>query len=88
MYQIYKKTQLFLQFFMDFSAFFAILKAALRISMANFMEKPVTLTELTKLTSDEEVASYHTSRLSALMRKLGDRVVREEVKGKAYFSIA
>ena len=52
------------------------------------MEKPVTLSELKDLTSDAEVADYHTSRLSALVRKLGDRVKREEIKGKAYFSVA
>ena len=52
------------------------------------MEKPVTLSELKTLTSDAEVADYHTSRLSALVRKLGDRVKREEIKGKAYFSVA
>lgn len=52
------------------------------------MTKPVTITELTKLTTDVEVADYSTSRVSALIRKLGDRVVREEVKGRAYFSIA
>lgn len=52
------------------------------------MDKPVTITELLALTSDEEVASYTNQRVSALLRKLGDRVVKEMKKGKAYFSIA
>jgi len=52
------------------------------------MTKPVTLTELVRLTSDEEVAGYSNQRISALMRRLGDRVSKETVKGKSYFSIA
>ena len=54
------------------------------------MDKPVTLSELAKLTSDEEVAGYTNQRMSALMGRLIDnnRVKREVVKGKAYFSIA
>lgn len=52
------------------------------------MTEPVTLTELAKLTSDEEVAGYSNQRLSAMMTKLGDRVQKEKVKGKQYFSIA
>lgn len=52
------------------------------------MDKPVTISELLSLTSDEEVASYTNQRVSALLRKLGERVVKEMKKGKAYFSIA
>ena len=52
------------------------------------MDKPVTVTELIALTSDEEVAGYTIQRVSALMRKLGDKVVKEVVKGKSYFSVA
>jgi len=52
------------------------------------MDKPVTVTELIALTSDEEVAGYTNQRVSALIRKLGDKVVKEVVKGKSYFSIA
>jgi len=52
------------------------------------MDKPVTITELLKLTSDEEVASYSNQRVSALIRKLGDRVVKTMDKKTAYFSIA
>ena len=52
------------------------------------MDKPVTVTELIALTSDEEVAGYTNQRVSALMRKLGDKVVKEVVKGKSYFSVA
>ena len=52
------------------------------------MDKPVTVTELLALTSDEEVAGYTNQRVSALLRKLGDKVVKEVAKGKSYFSIA
>ena len=52
------------------------------------MEKPVTITELKALTSDEEVAGWNPQRLSALFTRLGSRVIREEVKGKAYFTVA
>ena len=52
------------------------------------MDKAVTVTELISLTADEEVAGYTNQRVSALIRKLGDRVNKEVVKGKAYFSIA
>ena len=52
------------------------------------MDKPVTVTELIALTSDEEVAGYTNQRVSALMRKLGERVTKEVVKGKSYFSVA
>lgn len=51
------------------------------------MDKPVTVTELIAL-ADGDVAGYTNQRVSALMRKLGDRVVKETIKGKAYFSIA
>ena len=52
------------------------------------MNNPVTITELLKLTSDEEVAGYTNQRVSALMRKLGERVIIEKVKGKTYFTVA
>ena len=52
------------------------------------MDKPVTVTELIALTSDEDVAGYTNQRVSALMRKLGNRVVKEVVKGKSYFTVA
>ena len=52
------------------------------------MDKPVTITELLALTSDEEVAGWTNQRVSALIRKLGDRVTKEMVKGKAYFAVA
>lgn len=52
------------------------------------MDNPVTITELITLTSNEEVAGFTNQRISALMRKLGDRVHKEVVKGKSYFSIA
>ena len=52
------------------------------------MDKPVTVTELIALTSDEDVSGYTNQRVSALLRKLGERVTKEMVKGKAYFSVA
>lgn len=52
------------------------------------MDKPVTITELLALTSDEEVAGWTNQRISALIRKLGDKVTKKMVKGKAYFSVA
>lgn len=52
------------------------------------MDEPVTCSELIKLTSDAEVAEYSVSRVSALLRKLGDRVVKEMRGKKAYFSVA
>ena len=53
------------------------------------MEKPVTITEFLKLTDDEDIAeNYSNQRVSALLRKLGDRVTKEVIKGKAYFAVA
>lgn len=52
------------------------------------MEEPVTITEFLALTSDEEVAGYTNQRVSALFRKLGDKVVKEMRGKKAYFSVA
>jgi len=52
------------------------------------MDKPVTITELLALTSDEEIAGWTNQRVSALIRKLGDKVTKKMVKGKAYFSVA
>ena len=52
------------------------------------MDRPVTISELLSLTSDEEVANYTNQRVSALMRKLGERVVKTMNKGKAYFTVA
>lgn len=50
--------------------------------------EPVTCSDLIKMTSDEEVATYSVSRVSALLRKLGDRVVNEK-KGKvSLYSVA
>lgn len=52
------------------------------------MDAPVTISELQAKTSDEEVAGYSNQRISALMRKLGERVVKTMNKGKAYFTVA
>lgn len=52
------------------------------------MDKPVTITELLALTSDEEVASFTNQRVSALIRKLGeDKVGKVVNKGKSYFFV-
>lgn len=52
------------------------------------MEEPVTITEFLALTGNEEVASWTNQRVSALFRKLGDKVVKEMRGKKAYFSVA
>lgn len=54
------------------------------------MDKAVQVSELIKLTSDEEVASWNGQRVTALLKKLvaDGRVVREEIKGKAFYSVA
>lgn len=52
------------------------------------MDSPVTITEFLALTSDEEVASYTNQRVSALLRKLGDRVVKTVDKKVSRFSVA
>lgn len=52
------------------------------------MDEPVTISEFLKLTDDEEVAGYTNQRISALFRKLGDKVVKEMKGKKAYFSVA
>ena len=52
------------------------------------MDKPVTVSELIALTSDEEVASYTNQRMSALLRKLGDRVIKTVDKKVSRFSVA
>ena len=52
------------------------------------MEQPVTVGELIKLTSDAEVASYNSQRVTALIRALGDRVIKETVKGKNFYTVA
>ena len=52
------------------------------------MDKPVTIAELKANTSDEDVASWTSQRISALFRNLGDKVVKTMNKGKAYFTVA
>lgn len=54
------------------------------------MDKAVQVSELKKLTSDEEVAEYNGQRITALLGKLvnSGRAIRTEVKGKAFYSIA
>lgn len=52
------------------------------------MDKPVTVSELIALTSDEEVANYTNQRVSALLRKLGDKVVKTVDKKVSRFSVA
>ena len=52
------------------------------------MDKPVTVSELIALTSDEEVANYTNQRVSALLRKLGNKVVKTVDKKVSRFSVA
>ena len=50
-------------------------------------DKPVTVTELISL-APNEVSTYTNQRVSALLRKLGDdKINKEIVKGKSYFSV-
>ena len=51
------------------------------------MDKPVTIAELKAHTSDEDVASWTSQRISALARNLGDKVVKTMNKKVAYFSV-
>ena len=51
------------------------------------MSEPVTIAELKALTSDEDVASWTSQRISALFRNLGDKVVKTMNKKVAYFSV-
>ena len=50
--------------------------------------KAVTVTELFEMTKSDEITS--AQKVSALVKKLVDagRIAREEIKGKAYFTIA
>lgn len=50
--------------------------------------KAVTVTELFEIVKNDEIKS--AQKTSALVKKLVDvgRIVREEIKGKAYFTIA
>ena len=53
------------------------------------MAEPVTLSELSRLTSDPEVAEFSNQRMSALVRKLGNRVVKTTDKKRgSLFAIA
>ena len=52
------------------------------------MDTPVTVSELITMTSDEEVAGYTNQRVSALLRKLGDRVIKTVDKKVSRFTIA
>ena len=52
------------------------------------MDEPVTASDLVTLTSNEEVSNYSIPRVAALLRKLGDRVVKEQKGKKTYYSVA
>lgn len=52
------------------------------------MEEPVTVTEFLALATDEEVRGYTNQRVSALFRKLGERVVKTTDGKKAKFAVA
>ncbi len=50
--------------------------------------EPVTCSDLINTTSDEEVSIYSVARVTALLKKLGDRV-KHEMKGKkSLYSVA
>ena len=52
------------------------------------MDEPVTFAELKAQTFDPEVKEWTPQRMSALVRKLGDKV-KKEMRGKsAYFYVA
>lgn len=63
-------------------------RAELVYSALAEMESPVTVGDLIKLTSNEEVASYNSQRVTALIRSLGDRVTKETIKGKTFYTVA
>ena len=52
------------------------------------MDKPVTFAQLKELTADEEIKGWTPQRLTALVRHLGDRVVKTVEKGKPYYTVA
>lgn len=52
------------------------------------MDEPVTAADLVSLTSNEEVSNYSIPRVAALLRKLGDRVVKESKGKKTLYSVA
>ena len=47
----------------------------------------MTASELAKVLSTDEV-EYSNQKMSAMLRQLGDKVTKEVVKGKAYFTVA
>ena len=47
----------------------------------------MTASELAKALSTDEV-EYSNQKMSAMLRQLGDKVTKEVVKGKAYFTVA
>ncbi len=53
------------------------------------MDNPVTVSELIKLTSDKEVATYTNQRVSALLKKLVDcgKVDKIVEKKTSYFTV-
>ena len=49
-------------------------------------DKAMTASEIAKALSTDEV-EYSNQKISAMLRQIGDKVTKEVVKGKAYFSI-
>ena len=47
----------------------------------------MTATELAKALSTDKV-EYSNQKMSAMLRALGDKVTKETIKGKTYFSLA
>ena len=65
-----------------------VLRAEKVFEALSEMSEPVTPSELTKMTSVEEVREYSPQRVTALFKSLGNRVKVEKVKGVNRWSIA
>ena len=50
------------------------------------VNKPMTATDIAKAVSTDEV-EYTNQKISAMLRQIGDKVTKEVIKGKTYFSI-
>lgn len=60
--------------------------AELQTAILAVLEKPMTASEIANALSTAEV-QYSNQKVSAMLRQLGDKVAKEVVKGKSYFSI-
>jgi uncharacterized protein YqeY len=60
--------------------------AELQTAILAVLDKPMTASEIANVLSTDEV-QYSNQKVSAMLRQLGDKVTKEVVKGKSYFSI-